>query len=115
MRWIKSPRSGASWGSTRSPARTWGPHRVASRPSPSSAGLWGLPVASAARSPQRADQVIRFIECLTIPSGVGAGRPFVLRDWQKKFIRDVYETETGGRPLVRKAVLHRGRKKTAEE
>src|SRR3546814_12657116 len=61
-------------------------------------------------SKKRADDVIRFIECLTIPSGVGAGRPFVLRDWQKKFIRDVYEPETGGRRLVRDAVLSMGRK-----
>lgn len=63
------------------------------------------------RNTKRADRVIRFIECLTIPSGVGAGGPFKLRKWQKKFIRDIYEPcDTDGRRLVRDAVLSMGRK-----
>src|SRR4051812_19654752 len=50
----------------------------------------------------RAAEVIRFIQCLTIPSGVGQGTLFVLRDWQKDFIRDLYEPHTGeGRRAVR--------------
>jgi phage terminase large subunit-like protein len=65
------------------------------------------------RNPARADRVIAFIECLTIPSGVGQGRQFKLRDWQKKFIRDVYEpvtdAETATR-LVREAILSMARK-----
>src|SRR5262245_11662773 len=43
------------------------------------------------RRPDRSEKVIRYIECLTIPSGVGQGQPFKLREWQKQVIRDVYE------------------------
>lgn len=63
------------------------------------------------RNPARADRVIAFIECLTIPSGVGAGGPFLLREWQKKFIRDIYEpVGIDLTRLVRDAVLSMGRK-----
>ena len=59
----------------------------------------------------RANRVIQFIECLAVPSGVGAGTRFVMRDWQRAFIRDVYapHTEAGFRQ-VRRAVLSVGRK-----
>lgn len=67
------------------------------------AGYW--------RNPARADRVIAFIECLTIPSGVGADGPFILREWQRVFLRDVYERcDADGRRLVRDAVLSMGRK-----
>jgi len=49
---------------------------------------------------------------LKIPSGVGAGGPFELRDFQEQFIRDIYEPHdrvTGTR-LVRRAVLSIARK-----
>jgi phage terminase large subunit-like protein len=63
------------------------------------------------RNPARADRVIAFIECLTIPSGVGAGSPFKLREWQRAFLRDVYEPcDEFGRRMVRDAVLSMGRK-----
>lgn len=59
----------------------------------------------------RADRVIRFIESLTVPSGEGAGQPFVLRAWQKRFIRDVYEPRrSDARRMVRRAVLSIARK-----
>lgn len=63
------------------------------------------------RNKARADRVIRFIECLTIPSGTGAGGPFKLRPWQESFIRDIYEPcDENGRRIVRDAVLSMGRK-----
>jgi len=66
---------------------------------------------AARRNKARADRVIAFIEALTIPSGVGAGGPFKLRSWQKRFIRDIYElTNASGGRLVRDAVLSMGRK-----
>lgn len=72
-------------------------------PDPVRPGLW--------RNAARADRVIRFIEALTVPSGVGAGAAMRLRGWQKRFIRDVYEPcHPDGRRLVRDAVLSMGRK-----
>lgn len=72
-------------------------------PDPRWPGIW--------RNVARAERVIAFIECLTIPSGVGAGSPFILREWQKKFVRDVYERCHGdGRRAVRDAILSMGRK-----
>lgn len=58
---------------------------------------------------ERADRVCRFIEALTIPSGVGAGGPFVLRPWQRRFIRAVYAMD-GNRRKVRRAILSIARK-----
>lgn len=62
----------------------------------------------------RVERIIRFIECLIVPSGEGAGKPFKLRPWQKKFIADVYgphiETEHGFRRQVRRAILSMARK-----
>lgn len=55
--------------------------------------------------------MIAFIEFLTIPSGVGAGGKFRLRDWQKQFIRDVYgPVGSDFKRLVRRAILSVGRK-----
>ena len=60
---------------------------------------------------KRSDRVIRFIECLTVPSGVGAGGPFELREWQKKFIRDIYDPmDFNGKRIVRRAVKSIARK-----
>jgi phage terminase large subunit-like protein len=58
----------------------------------------------------RADDVIKFIEALTIPSGVGQGQPFKLMDWQKSFIYDIYQPHIDGRRIVRRAVLSIARK-----
>ncbi len=61
--------------------------------------------------PSRSDAVIEFIEKLTLPSGVGAGGKFKLRDWQKRFIREVYDPQRpDGRRLVRRAILSMARK-----
>lgn len=65
------------------------------------------------RDSGRADAVISFIEKLTITIGADAGKPFKLRDWQKAFIRDVYEPFDPAQPakrLVRRAVLSVARK-----
>lgn len=55
----------------------------------------------------RADKVIRFIEryCVT-PEGAGVGKPLVLADFQKQFIRDVYDNPNG----TRRAILSVARK-----
>jgi hypothetical protein len=46
----------------------------------------------------RAAKVIKFIErhCL-IPDGAQVGKPLVLADFQKQFIRDVYDNPAGTR------------------
>jgi phage terminase large subunit-like protein len=63
------------------------------------------------RNKARAGEVIRCIENLIVPSGVGVGHAFKLREWQQKFIRDVYEPrKPNGKRLVRRAVLSVGRK-----
>lgn len=60
---------------------------------------------------KRSDRIIQFIELLTVPSGEGAGKPFKLRPFQIKFIRDVYDPVGSDKlRLVRRAVLSMGRK-----
>lgn len=55
--------------------------------------------------------VINFIELLRVPSGVGGSKPFVLREWQKQFIRDVYAPQTtAGLRRVRRAIFSVARK-----
>lgn len=59
----------------------------------------------------RVQAIIGFIEKLTVPSGVGAGKPFKVRKWQARFINDVYGPRTkAGRRKVRRAILSIGRK-----
>src|SRR5215472_4860441 len=63
------------------------------------------------RDKTRAERVIAFIERLTIPSGIGKGKPFKLKPWQKRFIRDIYEpVDAGGKRVVRRAILSIARK-----
>lgn len=63
------------------------------------------------KKPTRADAVIDFIERLQITIGEDAGKPFLLRPWQKAFIRDVYgKLDRDGKRTVRKAVLSMARK-----
>jgi len=63
---------------------------------------------------EKAQEVIDFIEHLTVPSGKGAGRPFKLDSWQRSFIRDIYEPQrvrgATQRRVVRRAILSMGRK-----
>lgn len=48
---------------------------------------------------------------MTVPSGEGQGGPFLLRPWQKRFIRDIYEPHgLDGRRKVRRAILSIARK-----
>ena len=63
-----------------------------------------------AEGKQRAADVIAFIEKLTVPSGKGQGSPFRLRQWQKRFIRDIYEPHLGKKRVVRRAILSMARK-----
>lgn len=58
----------------------------------------------------RADRLIAFVESLRITSGMHAGQPFRLRDWQKDIIRSVYAVDGGGRRIVRTALLSMARK-----
>ncbi|NVD44835.1 terminase large subunit domain-containing protein [Qipengyuania atrilutea] len=57
-----------------------------------------------------AQSVIEFIAKLPITIGADAGKPFVVRDFQQAFIRDIYrENEDGSRP-VRTGILSGARK-----
>ncbi len=63
------------------------------------------------RRSARADLIIEFIEKLIVPSGAGQGGRFKVREWQRKFIRDIYEPHgVNGRRLVRRAILSIARK-----
>jgi phage terminase large subunit-like protein len=60
---------------------------------------------------KRSNDIIRFIETLRLPDGTSAGKPFVLRDWQKKILREVYDPVNSiGKRQVREAVLSLARK-----
>jgi len=60
---------------------------------------------------ERVKKIISFIEKLVVPSGKGAGEPFKLRPFQKKFIRDVYTpVDKNGKRIVRRAILSVARK-----
>jgi phage terminase large subunit-like protein len=64
-----------------------------------------------AQGKQRAQDVIDFIETLTIPSGSGQGERFKLMPWQRKFIEHVYgPNDRKGNRLVRRAILSTARK-----
>ena len=57
----------------------------------------------------RSQRVIVFCETFTITSGPDIGKLFVLRPWQRKFIKSVYRDDSGIRP-VRTAILSMGAK-----
>lgn len=60
---------------------------------------------------ERVDRVIRFIECLIIPSGEGQGTKFKLCKFQRDFITAVYGPKDKlGRRRVRRAILSIARK-----
>jgi len=63
--------------------------------------------AGKAGAPSRSDKVIRFIEryCLT-PEGADVGKPLKLADFQKRFIKEIYDNPHG----TRRAYLSIGRK-----
>jgi phage terminase large subunit-like protein len=58
----------------------------------------------------RVRAIIKFIEKLTVPSGKGEGRPFKLRPFQRRFIRDIYGPTKDGKRTVRRAILSVARK-----
>lgn len=54
----------------------------------------------------RAERVRAFIESLPITSGVHAGKPFIIRDWQwSEIIEPLYATDAEGRRRKRKALI----------
>lgn len=60
---------------------------------------------------KRVENIISFIENLTIPSGKGAGKPFKLRKFQTLFIQAVYgPVDNLLKRIVRRAILCMGRK-----
>ena len=85
------------------------PTAVPSRSSPASSGV-SAQVKRTLAGKRRAARVIRFIETLTVPSGMGQGKRFKLASWQKRFIRDIYEPHRMGRRVVRRAILSIARK-----
>ena len=59
----------------------------------------------------RAEKVIEFISNLTIPSGYGIGKPFVLREWQKRIVRGIYDgVDANSIRIVRTALISMARK-----
>lgn len=58
----------------------------------------------------RAARLIAWIEGLTIPSGVHAGRKFKVRPWQWRILERVYSTDAAGVRQVRLAMLSMARK-----
>lgn len=59
----------------------------------------------------RSDRIIAFIERLKIPSGIGQGEPFRLREWQKELIRKTYDpVHPDGRRKIRRALWSMARK-----
>jgi phage terminase large subunit-like protein len=68
------------------------------------------PVKRTKEGRERAQRVIDFIQGLTVPSGTGQGQPFKLMEWQKDFIRDIYEPHRKGKRAVRRAILSVARK-----
>jgi phage terminase large subunit-like protein len=68
------------------------------------------PVKRPPKGKVRAQNVIKFIETLTVPSGTGQGKRFKLEPFQKDFIRDIYEPYLGDRRVVRRAILSMARK-----
>lgn len=62
-------------------------------------------------NPARVERIISFLEKLTVPSGVGEGKPLALRPFQRKFIEDVYgPCGKSGHRIVRRAILSEARK-----
>jgi phage terminase large subunit-like protein len=57
----------------------------------------------------RVERVIAFVQSLPCSAGPLAGTRFVLRPWQKKFLKAVYATDKNDRRIVRTAVLSVGR------
>lgn len=53
----------------------------------------------------RAGRVVAFIESLSITSGMHAGNPFVLRDWQREIIEAIYAVDENGQRIKRQVLL----------
>lgn len=53
----------------------------------------------------RAERVIAFIEALQITAGAHSGRKFLLRQWQKDIINQIYATDENGKRPIRQALV----------
>ena len=59
----------------------------------------------------RGDRMIAFIETLRIPEGMFVGRPLIMRPWQRKMIKGVYDpVDDQGLRIVRKGIFSAGKK-----
>src|SRR5687768_13971374 len=58
----------------------------------------------------RAEAVLRFCESLRVTSGMHAGRPLVLRPWQREILEAWYRCDADGQRIVRTGLLTMGRK-----
>lgn len=68
------------------------------------------PPRSRLRGLTRAGRVIAWLETLTVPSGVFAGRHFRVRPWQRAIIERLYATDASGVRPVRLALISLARK-----
>jgi phage terminase large subunit-like protein len=62
------------------------------------------------RPGDRAEAVIAFIEGLRITAGAHAGRPFLLRPWQRDIVRRLYAVDGTGKRIVRQSLITMARK-----
>lgn len=69
-----------------------------------------LAAPALARGATRADRLIAWIEGLRITSGAHAGRPLLLREWQRDILRGLYATDAAGKRPVRTGVVSMPRK-----
>jgi phage terminase large subunit-like protein len=58
----------------------------------------------------RFEKLVAFVESLPITSGVLAGQPFKLRDWQLDILRGIYRVDKSARRVVRQALVTLPRK-----
>jgi len=63
-----------------------------------------------ARRSERVEKIFQFMGSLIVPSGKGQGKPLKLRDFEKKFINDIYGKEKNGRRVIKRAILSMARK-----
>jgi phage terminase large subunit-like protein len=67
-------------------------------------------VQRTAEGKRQAEEVIKFIQTLKVPSGYGQGKRFKLAPWQQRFVRDIYEPRLNDKRVVRRAILSMARK-----
>lgn len=99
----------------RDPAEVRGPARARAKRKNASAGSKKQSRTAeqicGANWTERVQRIVNFIERLVIPSGIGQGKPFKLRLWQKLFIANVYGPQDAKlNRKIRRAILSVARK-----